>query len=149
MEQCLSIIRRNARQRGREGDSIERLESSLFSAVREPCLVSMCRLSIEIEGLPRIIGPSKAAASPHKGGTRWNNAIFVEEEARRRSTAHSDVGKEIKKEGTPTTEGREKKREEPKKPEDEGRTRDREGGRRTSRSLMGYPPRTSMQRHCR
>jgi len=62
-------------------------------------------------GLPRIIGLSKAAASPHKGGTRWNNAIFVEEEADGDEAAHSDVEKEIKKEGTSTTEGREKKRE--------------------------------------
>lgn len=61
--------------------------------------------------------------------------------------AHSDVGKEIKKEGTPTTEGREKKREAKKL--DVGRRTRHRGRRRTSRSLMGYPPRTSMQRHCR
>lgn len=94
----------------REGE-VERLSSSLFPAVRGPCLGSICRLSIGIEGLPRIIGPSKTAASLYKGGTRWNNAIFVEEEVDGDEAAHSDVGKEIKKEGAPTTEGREKKRE--------------------------------------
>jgi hypothetical protein len=60
----------------------------------------MCRLSIGIEGLPRIIGPSKAAASPHKGGTRWNNAIFVEEEPmetkRRRIARRRERNKERK-----------------------------------------------------
>lgn len=81
----------------REGE-VERLSSSLFSAVRGPCLGSICRLSIGIEDLPRIIGLSKTAASPHKGGTRWNNAIFVEEEVDGDEAAHSDVGKEIKKE---------------------------------------------------
>lgn len=95
----------------REGE-VERLSSSLFSAVRGPCLGSICRLSIGIEDLPRIIGLSKTAASPHKGGTRWNNVIFVEEEVDGDEAAHSDVGKEIKKEGAQTTEGREKKREE-------------------------------------
>lgn len=102
----------------------ERLGSSLFSAVRGSRLGSMCRLSIGIEGLPRVIGLSKAAASPHKDRTRWNNAIFAEEEADGDEAAHSDVGKEIKKEGTPTTEGREKKREAKKRTKT---GRDREG----------------------
>ena len=60
----------------------------------------MCRLSIGIEGLPRVIGLLKAAASPHKDRTRWNNAIFAEEEADGDEAAHSDAGKEIKKEET-------------------------------------------------
>ena len=82
-----------------EGED-ERLDSSLFSAVRGSRLGSMCRLSIGIEGLPRVIGLLKAAASPHKDRTRWNNAIFAEEEADGDEAAHSDAGKEIKKEET-------------------------------------------------
>lgn len=83
----------------REGED-ERLDSSLFSAVRGSRLGSMCRLSIGIEGLPRVIGLSRRRRAL-KDRTRWNNAIFAEEEADGDEAAHSDAGKEIKKEGTP------------------------------------------------
>lgn len=118
-----TMLVNNLSQCKTERKKTRRLDSSLFSAVRGSRLGSMCRLSIGIEGLSRVIGLSKAAVSPHKDSTRWNNAIFAEEEADGDEAAHSDAGKEIKKEGTPTTEGREKKREAKKRTK---RRRDRE-----------------------
>lgn len=63
----------------------------MFSTVREPHCGSMCSVSIGM--------------CLHKGGTRWNNAIFEEEESKRR---RGQIATRKKKEGSPTTEGREK-----------------------------------------
>lgn len=67
----------------------------------------------------------EAAASPHKDRTRWNNAIFAEEEADGDEAVHSDAGERNKeRRNAETTEGREKKRETKKRTK---RGRDREG----------------------
>lgn len=100
----------------------------MFSAVRGAYFESICPLSIGIEDLPRIIDPSKAAMCPHKGGTRWNNAISEEEEPDRRS---QQIAMRGKKEGTVTTEGREKKGEMEKR----GQKREKRGEEKERREV--------------
>lgn len=124
----MSIIRRNARQKGREGDSIETWILFVLS-----CSRTVSR--IDVSALDRDRGSSPYYWALEDGGEpsqRWNPLEQCDlrgGRGRRDGAAHSDVGKEIKEEGAAlTTEGREKKREEAKKPEDEGRTRDQEGG---------------------
>lgn len=82
---------------------IERERTGLFFVLSCSRIASR----IDVSAFDRDRGSSpcywalEAAASPHKDRTRWNNAIFAEEEADGDEAAHSDAGKEIKKEGTP------------------------------------------------
>lgn len=97
----------------------ERMDSFF---VREPFFGSMCSISIRIEDIPRIIEPSKTAVRVHKGGEPVGTI-------RRKKPKDRDARKEWKR-GGEREEGREERREETRR-------------ERTSRSLMGYPPRTS------